>query len=166
MTFDEKVRLQILTVETAIVVDGDGPRTLNGDRLFINFKMEGQKTWYDGLFDTGAMVSILPHRIWSKGHVEWVSPLPGETFPDWISQVTGITGGEVACRLGIATLQFCDVERRHLRPARVYVKCLPEGFSIPRSLIGLGGAVLDERRVRIESGETGKIAWLSECWAR
>ena len=145
-------------------MDGEGPRILQGDRLFINFKIEGQKTWYDGLFDTGAMISILPHRIWSRSPIEWVSPLPGEVFPDWISKVTGITGGDVACRLGIVSLQFCDVERRHLRPARIYAKCLPEGFSIPRSLIGLGGSTLDSRQVRIEYTAAGKAAWLSESW--
>lgn len=165
MTFDEKVRLQVLTVESAIVIDGEGPRKIHGDRLFINFKMEGQKTWYDGLFDTGAMLSVLPHRIWSKSRVEWVFPPPGQDFPDWLAKVTGITGGEVQSRLGIATLRFCDVERRQLRPVRVFVKCLPEGFSIPRSLIGLGGSVLDERRVEIQYTETGKSAWLSESWA-
>ena len=165
MTFADKVKLQLLSVEQTIVIDGDGPRTLKGERLFVNFKIHGQVTWYDGLFDTGAMISILPHRIWSKSEIEWVHPLPGQTFPDWVAKITGITGGEVRCQLGIATLQFCDVDRRHLRPVRAFVKCLAEGHSLPRSLIGLGGSVLDERRVEIERHHEGHSAWLSELWA-
>ena len=132
MTFAEQVRLQLLKVDQTIVVDGDGPRVLAADRLFMNFKIAGQSTWYDGIFDSAALFSILPFRLWSKSEIEWVQPLNGQAFPDWAAKVSGMTGGEVECQLGIATLQFCDLERRTLRPVRAIVKCLPQGFQLPR----------------------------------
>jgi hypothetical protein len=161
MAFAKKIELNIVKECETVVVDRSGSRLLKKERLFANFTLAAGKIWHDGLVDTGAYLTVFPQHIWTRyaNDIEWISARPGEEMPLWASKISGLTGGEADCRIGLINIHFLDFNLNLLRPITIFAKCA-NWSDIKTSLIGLGGCVFEGRRLEFEYLSTS--AWLHE----
>ncbi len=166
MTYDDRIRLNILSSDESLAVCDDDEYLIKADRLTSLFRLPSRVTWYDGLIDTGAMMTVLPQSIWSQHEsaINWVKAPDNQQFPDWLCKVSGLTGGGFNCRVGVIAFQFCDVYLRRLPPTNIFVKCAEDHGHLKRTLIGLGGRTFEARRLEIDY--SANDAWLHQVQIR
>ncbi len=162
MTYDDRIRLNILSSDESLAVSDEGEHRIKSDRLTSLFRLPSRVTWYDGLIDTGAMMTVLPQSIWSQHEsaIRWMKAPDGQQFPDWLCKVSGLTGGAFHCRIGVIEFHFCDVYLRHLPPSKIFVKCAEDQGQLKRTLIGLGGRTFEARRLEVDY--SANDAWLHQ----
>ena len=108
MTYDDRIRLNILSSDESLAVCDDDEYLIKADRLTSLFRLPSRVTWYDGLIDTGAMMTVLPQSIWSQHEsaINWVKAPDNQQFPDWLCKVSGLTGGGFNCRVESSPSNF------------------------------------------------------------
>lgn len=162
MKYDDRVRLELISEKQTIVIDHAGSRVLSAERLQTLFHFPLHNTWHRGIIDTGAPLTVFPEKVWRpyESEIEWVKAPEGRKLPQWLQSVSGLSGGRIACRVGVIEVTFFDSAMRILRPRRVVVKCAEDAGVIRVPLIGLGGSVLEGTRLTVEYSVAE--AWLQE----
>lgn len=162
MTYDDHVRLNIISSNSFELKASEARFTLKCERLTALFQLPAVDKWYDGIVDTGSLITVFPEQVWKthEREIRWFTSEQDSMLPEWLSRVNGLGGGGFPCRIGQVFLLFRDVDRRTLRPRLVTAKCCEDGGDLKRTLIGLGGGSLSSRRLEVIYST--KYAWLRE----
>ncbi len=158
-----QIRLSLFSRERQTVVLPDQSLlSLSFLRLTSLLRIGNNSTIYDGLVDSGAPLTVVPERIWRtfEKEIEWFS-FPANTTPSnlW-TEVAGVTGGTVKCRLGRISMVALDLQGKELAPVPVIAKFAEDGTLFPRILVGLHVSILQDRRFILDVD--GLEGWLED----
>jgi hypothetical protein len=138
--------------------------TIALQRLIALCSLFDERPFWDGLIDTGAMLTVIPQRIWQRheARIEWLEPTDSSlSLEECWTHVSGLSGGGIPSRLGKAPLTFLDpVHKRRLPLGTVVAKFALDGGALPRALLGLCGGVFEGRRLVVEIDR--ERAWIEE----
>lgn len=146
----ESVSLSLLKRHPSKWSNGSTVTEIHRERLVALYYLFGKRTpIHECLIDTGALLTVLPQRIWEPhtAEIEWLAP-HAWGIPSSLTSINGLTGGSIACRIGIVDLNLIDTKKRELR-RRVVAKCALDGEEMRQALFGLGGNTYEGSRLHL-----------------
>jgi hypothetical protein len=141
-----RIPLDRLLVRLTILPPGEDP-DVNPDELVTAWRPLA-------ILDTGAPLSIFPHRMWQPfaPAIQWLAQPPTA-----VRQVT-VLGGTWSYRLGRVRTGATDPEGRWLPAVWVNAFFLePAPGAPPEAVLGLRCRLLDNRRLRQEAAPSGGV---------
>jgi hypothetical protein len=124
-------------------------------RLYCWFRAPPAPGAYEAIVDTGAPLTVIPHRLWN-GQFRWQ---PGRDFDEMsIAGVGSVLRGRVlgrrySCRLARLRVPV-ELAGRNPRGDRLrldsFVCQLAESGGPPAVILGLWGGIFEERRLQIQ----------------
>lgn len=112
------------------------------------FEVHPEQPLVEGLFDTGAPLTVFPQSVWKwlpPAQIEWLTDDGDAGLPRWLRFVSGLTGGAIPCRIARVTVSLTDDRRSPLLADLPIIAKLAQNEDIleHRILIGCYGLPLD-----------------------
>ena len=97
---------------------------LSSQAVFLLKDKQALSKEYDGIIDTGAPLSVIPHYIWSQVYTD-------VRTSHLLSGVVSKKECVLYCPIGSVLMQFVDSKGQRSQPLAFWAYLLPKGFQSP-----------------------------------